>query len=65
MNSDAYHAYLLRLRHLDNAGQAQWVITLQEAGSDRERHFADLIALISFLNDRMNDSVRRSKEDYA
>jgi hypothetical protein len=55
MQSTDYFAYLLRLRRVDNAGHPQWVITLHEPGRDREHHFADLIALINFLNETMVD----------
>lgn len=65
MNTDAYFADLLRLRQLDNTGQSHWVITLQAAGENQPCHCADLIALISFLNDRMNDAARCLKEDHA
>jgi len=53
MLSTDYFSYLLRLRRVDNAGQSAWVITLHEAGSDREYRFADLIALINFLHEIM------------
>ena len=52
-----YFAYLLRLRRVDNAGDAEWVITLQEPGTDREVHFADLIALITFLHETMGNAT--------
>ena len=55
MRSQEYFAYLLRLRRVDNADHPQWLITLQEPGSDREYRFADLIALINFLNETMVD----------
>ena len=50
-----YFAYLLRLRRVDNGGAPQWVITLQEPGTDREYRFADLIALIAFLNEMIKE----------
>ncbi|HRW03677.1 MAG TPA: hypothetical protein P5121_01200 [Caldilineaceae bacterium] len=52
-----YFAYLLRLRRVDNAGDAAWVITLQEPGTDREIRFADLIALITFLHETMGNAA--------
>ena len=55
MRSQEYFAYLLRLRRVDNADHPQWLITLHEPGSDREYRFADLIALINFLNETMVD----------
>ena len=51
MPAPDYFAYLLRLRRVDNGGHPQWLISLQEPGLDREQHFADLIALINFLNE--------------
>ncbi len=63
MQSQRYFAYLLRLRHVDNAGAPRWVITLHEPDRDDVHSFADLIDLIIFLKNRITESVDPLKEE--
>lgn len=47
-----HQSYLLRLRHVDNAGQPRWVITLEEPGGQAWR-LDDLQALLRLLEEKM------------
>jgi hypothetical protein len=48
-----YQSYLLRLRWLDNAGEAVWRISIEIPGQDGKVYFDSLIALTEFLANKM------------
>jgi hypothetical protein len=44
-----YHAYLLRLRYLDNGGHPLWVYSLESPDGNERHEFRTLAALTAFL----------------
>ena len=61
MQRQPHQSYLLRLRHVDNAGNPRWVITLEEPGGAVWR-LDDLQALVSLLEEKMEMMERRTAD---
>ena len=63
-NDANYHAYLLRLRRVDNAGQPVWRFSLERPGQGERHNFDQLIDVLNFLQQQMqidgaaNDEAR-------
>jgi hypothetical protein len=48
-----YHAYLLRLRRVENAGQPVWRFSLERPGRVERHHFDQLIEVVAYLQQQM------------
>lgn len=49
-SESVYHAYLLRLRYLDNGGHPLWVYSLESPDGNERHEFRTLPALTAFLD---------------
>jgi hypothetical protein len=50
-----YASYLLRLRRVQNNDRPVWVASLQSTATGEQRAFADLEALVAFLQAQFGD----------
>jgi len=48
-----YHAYLLRLRRVDNAGRPVWRFSLEQPGRGERHSFDRLIEVFDYLQQQM------------
>jgi hypothetical protein len=58
-----YAAYLLRLRHSDQAGHPIWRASLESTRDARRFDFANLEMLIAFLRDRFGQTEQEQKRE--
>jgi hypothetical protein len=49
-SESVYHAYLLRLRYLDNGGHPLWVYSLESPDGNERYEFRTLPALMAFID---------------
>ena len=51
-----YHAFLLRLRRVNNAGRPVWRFSVEAPGGPENRHFQNLDELCAFLQECIREA---------
>lgn len=56
-SNQEYASYLLRLKYIRSSHRAAWAVSLQSTATGEQRSFADLEALIDYLQAEFDDGT--------